>query len=805
MDDVAKTGKLIHQWTGSWTKGTVQPIWMPEKRWMCLPVVENQWDIYAVSEDFASVSKLCSVYTGAGKEYAIILPNGKYAGTPGCESFLYKEEGGERMGMSALALWRNRPAEVLEAIGGNKDEIEALKETTKRWLTKQGFDPENMPAEPALKDFAKAEVQMPNLFAEDDSTTFQVKLKATAHDIKKLLIRADGVLIPQSWDSELEVPAGQEKEVTVEVPLASGQNWIEVTPVDSEGISGDTFRFRTICKVQKPSDLYVVTLGVSDYDADDLKLQYAAKDARDLAKAFDDYGVGNKHTLVLTDKEVKDSSVLDKVKAFLANAKVDDRVVLYVAGHGMLDDKLNYYYAPAGFDGERIVETGIPMEELTACLQSAQARRRLLLLDTCHSGTLGEEGEDKLAASGVQLPHGVRAIQHRGMKVKKIETPLSTNQKKRYIENVFSRGSTERGINIIAGAAGAEYAQESSEWNNGVFTCSIIQALRDAGSDLNGDKKVTVDEIQQIVSQKVSELTAGAQKPNLVASEGSGSFAIAGAEESGSSYDAPETEATAETTVSSEMTVTPETTPAAESPEAPQSVVGKTIVFSYENAKEKRYSLDEFEGYGNIGDIVGLVTKLYCNSKVKYKKLSHDTASLVYDREDGLVEFRCTLKFTTSTTGTATREWSEGEMEGKAEGITFTIEEGSGASNDGYSTDYSSAQQDNSELAPLIAQVEAMRSRDATSQLYQKRLLTLLPMIQNGAGVDVTLVETKGNSALHYACGMGYGDLVQWLVEHGADVNKRTNAGKTPLDCVGSGESKRIRDLLLQYGARRSR
>ena len=676
MDDIAKTGRLIHQWSGSWTEKSSKPMWMPEKRWMCLPVMLNQWDIYEVSEGFDSVSKLCSVYTGSGGSFAIILPNGKYAGSPGCESFLYKEDGDVRMGMSALALWRNRPAEVLEAIGGNADEISALRETTKRWLKKQGFDPENMPAEPKLGEFPVAEVTMPELFSERDAVQFGVKLRAKGHGIKKVEVRADGVLIPQSWDAELEVAAGEEKEVTVDVPLASGQNWIEVTPVDSEGISGDTFRFRTICKEKKPSDIYVVTLGVSDYDDDGLKLQYAAKDAKDIAAAFEKYGTGRKHMLVLTDKEVRDSSVLDKVKAFLADAEVDDRVILYVAGHGMLDDKLNYYYAPAGFDHERMAETGIPMEALTACLHNTKARRRLLLLDTCHSGVLGEEGEDKLAASGVQLPHGVRAIQHRGMKVKKVVGALNANQKKRYIENVFSRGSTERGINIIAGAAGAEYAQESSEWNNGVFTCSIIGALRDSSSDLNGDGKVTVDEIQRIVIQKVSELTGGAQKPSAVASEGS--FILCG--KNGSM------------------------------PEA---------------AKAGR-SLEGVEG-------------------------------LVRDGAPG-----------------------QGAVRSQVGGA------------------------DRSGLDPLIANMRALRCREEASKLYQKRLLALLPMIRNGAEVDVTLPETKGNTALHYAVAIGSWSITRWLVEHGADVNALSHAGKSPLDCVGEDNAKRIRELLISRGARRS-
>ena len=94
----------------------------------------------------------------------------------------------------------------------------------------------------------------------------------------------------------------------------------------------------------------------------------------------------------------------------------------------------------------------------------------------------------------------------------------------------------------------------------------------------------------------------------------------------------------------------------------------------------------------------------------------------------------------------------------------------------------------------------------STWRLYQTRLLTLLPLIQQGSPVDVTLPETKGNTALHYACGMGRVDIVEWLVNHGADVNKLTDKGKSPLDCVGGGyNAAGIRQLLLQRGARKGR
>lgn len=106
------------------------------------------------------------------------------------------------------------------------------------------------------------------------------------------------------------------------------------------------------------------------------------------------------------------------------------------------------------------------------------------------------------------------------------------------------------------------------------------------------------------------------------------------------------------------------------------------------------------------------------------------------------------------------------------------------------------AQGEEAELNDIIRDLENMYPHDATQKLYRTRLLTLLPRIRNGAYVDLTLTETKGNTALHYACGMGNLRLVRWLVRNGANPNALTNKGKSPSDCA-AGDVAAIRRALF--------
>lgn len=483
---------------------------------MFIPACNNSYWVKKLLPD-GGEKDMGRLFVNPMQGYAFVLPDGRYAGSPGCEAFLGFGDGNTSVGMEALAPWRNRPADVLKALDGNPDDIAALQQTTERWLKKQGYDINNMPAEPKLSDFAQMKVQLPPLFTTKPKLEVEVELSpAEKRAVTALEVRVDGVRIPQSWEADLLIPAGQKRKLTVTVPLGSGQNWIELTPVDSLGTAGAPFQFRTICKGQYEPEMYVVTLGVSDYADDSLDLQYAAKDARDVAAAFEKHSGYRVRTLTLTDAEVTPQA-MSRVQGFLSAATPDDCVVLYVAGHGMLDSNLDYYYAPHHFSPENVAESGISMEALRGCLTASPARKRLLLLDTCHSGSVGEADMDKLAMNGVQLPPGVRAIANRGMKVSKTTKDLDNQQQtKRYIEEMFSSGTARDGINVLAGSAGAEFAMESDQWSNGVFTTALISTLQNpTEADTNKDAQLSIGELLYYVPARVQQMTGGMQSPSI--------------------------------------------------------------------------------------------------------------------------------------------------------------------------------------------------------------------------------------------------------------------------------------------------
>ena len=78
---------------------------------------------------------------------------------------------------------------------------------------------------------------------------------------------------------------------------------------------------------------------------------------------------------------------------------------------------------------------------------------------------------------------------------------------------MFSNLESSSGANIISSAGGAEYAIEGDQWNNSVFTYSIINGLKNDKGDINHDSTIDLVELHDYVSQTVSDLTNGRQKP----------------------------------------------------------------------------------------------------------------------------------------------------------------------------------------------------------------------------------------------------------------------------------------------------
>ncbi|MEM7699732.1 MAG: caspase family protein, partial [Verrucomicrobiota bacterium] len=473
---------------------------------------EGGYEVFKIRRD--SIEKVFDLHFHGSDQYAVTLPDGFYAGSPGCEDFLTLRSQGRDIAAATLAPWRNRPARILEALGGDAEEIAALKRVTNRWIERSGLGDSR---EPDFSDLTVVRLsrELP-LRTRAKKITLEVEVQSGSAASQSMRVSVNGVPVGEA-PTRLSLGIGESRTVEIPVTLSSGQNWIEIQVVDTDGRASEPLRFRTICTTPSAeSTRYVVALGVSEYSGPVRHLDLAAKDAVDVAALFEKLGGTQRtETLVLTDSEVTRGAV-SEIEEFLSSAAEDDEVIVFGAAHGVLDRNLEYVFCSHEFDPMRPAETGISMESLIGAVRKGRARRCLILLDTCQAGAVGEREMQLLAQN--QSP-AMEVTEINRSPITSIETDLTAIEASRYIEEMFLLPGTLEGIHVIGASSAAGYALEINGVLNGVFTSAVIEGLGEGRADRDGNGFAGVDELEEYLERRVVELTGGRQRPSIVASE----------------------------------------------------------------------------------------------------------------------------------------------------------------------------------------------------------------------------------------------------------------------------------------------
>lgn len=236
------------------------------------------------------------------------------------------------------------------------------------------------------------------------------------------------------------------------------------------------------------------------------------------------YAFEKVHVKYLVDKEANSKEITKTLNSFFKYARPQDQVMLFLAGHGVLDKKYNYYFAPHDMDFKAISKNGIAFQTIVESLKTSPATNKLLLMDSCHSGnTLDLIGEsDIIATSGPE--NGKR-----GSKA------TSTSKKGDFkvsdiVKSLFEDFLSKSGVTIISASTGGDLAIEGIDptrqpyYGNGAFTYSYIKTLKEKmkGSSLYlSDEKTLKKEVPLTdgfiteVLKKVVVLTKGKQVPDL--------------------------------------------------------------------------------------------------------------------------------------------------------------------------------------------------------------------------------------------------------------------------------------------------
>jgi len=353
-----------------------------------------------------------------------------------------------------------------------------------------------------------------------DLKTFTININANANGsiLQNLKVWVNDVPIYGSKGFDLSKLNTENFKKEIDIELSEGKNKIQVAVLNNKGVESlkDT-KYIEYTGAKIKHDLYIVAIGVSKYTDSQYNLTYAAKDVNDFIKYMQkqEASFNQIHVYKFIDADATVNNIL-KIKEELQNTHVDDEVVVYFAGHGLLNKDLDYFLGMYDVNFEKPEVNGLSIDDFESLVDGIPSRKKTMFIDACHSGEVDKEGilniKENIAESN-------SPVVFRGGN---IPNNTKINRTNRSLENSFElmketftdlrRGS---GAMIISSAGGGEFALESDTWKNGVFTYSILQGLESGDADYNGDNNISITELATYVSNNVRQLTAGQQNPTF--------------------------------------------------------------------------------------------------------------------------------------------------------------------------------------------------------------------------------------------------------------------------------------------------
>ncbi|MDJ0707088.1 MAG: SUMF1/EgtB/PvdO family nonheme iron enzyme [Leptolyngbyaceae cyanobacterium MO_188.B28] len=234
---------------------------------------------------------------------------------------------------------------------------------------------------------------------------------------------------------------------------------------------------------------YALLIGVGEYGESLENLNASPKDAEALAEVLQNPKMGGFEVETLLNPNRNDLAV--RLEVWFADRKADDTCVVFFSGHGLKDDRRDLYFAARDTrkkKGSLLTSTAVAARNIYNWMNRCKAKRQVMILDCCFSGAFGDV-----------IPKDDGMVDLQGQLIAQAE-----------------------GRVVLTSTNSVDYSFEQKDSELSVYTRYLTEGIRTGAADLDGDRKISVDELHRYAKDKVQE-SAPAMEPKIISlKEGEG-------------------------------------------------------------------------------------------------------------------------------------------------------------------------------------------------------------------------------------------------------------------------------------------
>jgi uncharacterized caspase-like protein len=220
-------------------------------------------------------------------------------------------------------------------------------------------------------------------------------------------------------------------------------------------------------------------IGINQYEDPGFeRLKYAESDAKAIYDVLINPDIGEfaKEDVILLTGKTK-PEVEESLETILNQAKKDDLVFIYFAGHGKLDKLGNLCLVTRNTKTDTLLATSVRLDDIRGIIDQSDCRRIVFVIDSCFSGAVGQSFR-----SG--------------------DVPAES------FEQISGQGKV-----IISASQAYERARERDDIGHGIFTYNLVKGLEEGEADRDEDGYISIEDLYRYVCDKVKTETKGQQVP----------------------------------------------------------------------------------------------------------------------------------------------------------------------------------------------------------------------------------------------------------------------------------------------------